>query len=160
MGYQLDDIDLNIIDLLQEDARLSNKQLAHKLNRSPNPVYVRVKRLEDEGYILKYTTVIDPKKVERGMTVCTQITLKQHSQAILRAFMDEVKKLPEVMECFHMTGDFDFLLKIVLKDMDAYNRLLIEKLSNLPEVGKLVSSFVMSEVKNTIAFRLTKDLSG
>jgi DNA-binding Lrp family transcriptional regulator len=153
MSYELDEIDEGILKLLQEDARLSNKQLAHLLHRSPNPIYIRVKRLQDEGYIKRYTTILNHKKIGRGMIVYTQVKLKEHSQKSLRAFMQEVVKLPEVMECYHMTGDFDFFLKIALKDLDAYNSLLMEKLSNLPDVGTMESLFVMSEVKNETAYR-------
>ncbi|HEX3387157.1 MAG TPA: Lrp/AsnC family transcriptional regulator, partial [Mucilaginibacter sp.] len=124
MPYELDDIDKNILKLLQEDARLSNKQLAHLLHRSPNPVYIRVKRLEEEGYIKRYAAIVDPKKIGRGLIAYTQVHVDKHTQENLKAFQQEVAKVSEVMECYHLTGPFDFLLRIAVRDMDEYNDVL------------------------------------
>ncbi len=156
MAYELDDIDKSILALLQDDSRLSNKQLAHYLHRSPNPIYVRVKRLQDEGYIKRYTATLDAKEIGRGVTVYTRVKVKEHSQKSLKAFMQEVVKVNEVMECYHMAGDFDFILKIAVRDLDGYNKLLIEKLSNLPDVGTMESTFVMSEVKYETRYNIEK----
>ncbi|MFS2185581.1 Lrp/AsnC family transcriptional regulator [Mucilaginibacter sp. Mucisp84] len=156
MAYVLDDIDKRILNLLQEDSRLSNKQLAHLLHRSPNPTYVRVKRLQDEGYIRRYTTILNPKKIGRGVTVFTSVKLKEHSQKSLKAFMREVAKLDEIMECYHMSGDSDFILKIVIGNLDEYNHLMMEQLSNLPDVATMESTFVMSEVKHETRYGLEK----
>jgi len=156
MAYELDDIDKSILKLLQEDSRLSNKQLAHQLHRSPNPIYVRVKRLQDEGYIKRYTTILHAKKIGCGVTVYTRVKLKEHSQKTLKAFMQEVVKLDEVMECYHMAGDFDFILKIAINDLDGYNNLLMEKLSKLPDVGTMESTFVMSEIKYETRYIISK----
>lgn len=156
MAHELDDIDKSILKLLQEDSRLSNKQLASQLHRSPNPIYARVRRLQDEGYIRRYTTILNGKKIGRGVTFYTRVKLKEHSQKSLKAFMQEVVKLSDVMECYHMSGDFDFILKIVIKDLDDYNKLLMDKLSNLPDVGTMESTFVMSEVKYETRYEIIK----
>jgi Lrp/AsnC family leucine-responsive transcriptional regulator len=155
MAYALDDIDNSILKLLQEDARLSNKQLAHKLHRSPNPVYLRVKRLQDEGYIKRYTVIVDPKKIGIQLIAYTQVQIKPHAEENLTAFCNEVVKLKEVMECSHLTGKFDFLLKIAVRDMNEYNDLLMNKLAKLPKVDNMESLFVMSEAKHETAYALT-----
>jgi|SRR6185503_16299800 len=147
MPYELDEIDKNLIRLLQEDGRLSAKQLAAKLHRSPNPLYVRLKRLQDEGFIKQYSVILDPKKIGLSLIAYTQVQIKPHSQENLQAFRDEVVKLPEVVECSHLTGKFDFLLKIAVKGMDEYNHLLMEKLARLPKVDNMESLFVMSQAK-------------
>ena len=153
---QLDDIDIGILELLQEDARTTHKAIARTLNLSVTPVHVRVKRLEDEGYIRRYVALIDHKKVERSLIAYTQVQVKPHTQENLLAFAGEAIKLKEVMECSHLTGKFDFLLKIAVKDMDEYNRLLIEVLSKLPKVDNMESLFVMSQPKNDTAVPLSE----
>jgi Lrp/AsnC family leucine-responsive transcriptional regulator len=154
MEHHLDQTDLGILKLLQEDSRLTHKEIAYRLHKTITPIHARVRRLQDEGYIKRYTALVDPKKIGRGLMAYTQVGLKEHSQKTLKTFMEEVVKLPEVMECYHMTGNFDFLLRIAVKDMDEYNRLLMEKLSNLPDVGTMESLFVMSEAKHETAYQL------
>lgn len=154
MSNPLDEIDLGILRLLQEDARLSNKQLAYRLHRSPNPIHVRVRRLQEEGYIKRYTAILNHKKIGRGLIAFTQVHIDKHTQENLKAFQLEVVKIPEVMECFHLTGPFDFLLRIAVKDIDAYNEVLMKKLSNLPHVSNMQSLFVMSEAKVETAYTL------
>jgi len=154
MNHDLDQTDTGILNLLQTDARLSHKELAHRLNKTVTPIHVRVRRLQNEGYIKRYAAIVDPKKVGRDLIAYTQVQLKEHSQKKLMAFSAEVIKLTEVMECYHMTGAFDFLLRIAIKDMDEYNQLLMNKLSDLPDVGTMQSFFVMSEAKNETAYTL------
>ena len=154
MNHDLDQTDTGILNLLQTDARLSHKELANRLNKTVTPIHVRVRRLQNDGYIKRYAAILDPKKIDRGLIAYTQVQLKEHSQKKLMAFSEEVIKLTEVMECYHMTGAFDFLLRIAIKDMDEYNQLLMNKLSNLPDVGMMQSFFVMSEAKNETAYSL------
>lgn len=151
---QLDDIDIGILELLQKDARITHKAIARTLNLSVTPVHVRIKRLEDEGYIRRYVALIDHKKVGRGLIAYTQVQVKPHTQENLLAFVEEVTKLKEVMECSHLTGKFDFLLKIAVRDMDEYNHLLIHVLARLPKVDNMESLFVMSQPKNDTAVPL------
>jgi Lrp/AsnC family leucine-responsive transcriptional regulator len=153
---ELDDTDKNILNLLQQDCRLTLKEIAHRLHKSLTPVHVRVKRLQDEGYIKRYAALLNPKKIQRGLIAFTQVQVRPHSQETLQNFKLEVVKITEVMECYHMTGTFDFLLKIAIRDMEAYDQLVTKKLSMLPDVGNLQSLFVMSEVKNESAFELGK----
>lgn len=149
-----DQTDLGILNLLQNDARLTHKELGHRLHKTITPIHIHVKKLEEQGYIKRYAAIVEPKKVGLNLIAFTQVQLKQHVQESLRSFQQEVVKLPEVMECYHMTGAFDFLLKILVEDMDSYSDLLTSKLSILPDVGTMQSFFVMTEVKNEIALPL------
>lgn len=150
----LDETDLGILNLLQKDALMFHKDIALHLHKSVTAIHTRIRRLEEGGYIKRYTAIIDHKKIGRGLIAYTQVQIRQHSQESLSAFQNEVIKLNEVMECCHMTGAFDFLLRIAIKDMDAYNELLMNKLSKLPDVGMMQSFFVMSEAKHETAYIL------
>jgi DNA-binding Lrp family transcriptional regulator len=152
----LDDTDIGILKLLQQDARLSHKELAHRLHKSVTPIHLRVRRLQEEGYIKRYTVLVEPKKIGVNLIAYTQVQLKEHSQESLKAFQAEVVKLKEVMECYHLTGIFDFLLRIAIRDMDEYNDLLMNKLSKLPDVGTMQSFFVMSEAKRETGYTIEK----
>src|ERR1700739_2561792 len=109
---ELDKIDRGILNLLQQDAQLPHKAIAREVGLSPNSVNVRIKRLAAEGYIKKYVALVDHKKIGRGLIAYTQVQVKPHTEENLSAFLEEVVKLHEVMECSHLTGKFDFLLKI------------------------------------------------
>ena len=152
--HVLDSIDLRILQLLQHDARLTNKEVADKLGKSVTPVYERIKRLEDEGYITRYVALVNKDLIGKHLTAFTTVQLKEHSATALRGFEKEVVKFPEVMECYHMTGRFDFLIKMAIKDMKEYNELLMGKLATLPNVGGLETFFVLSEGKNETAYAL------
>jgi Lrp/AsnC family leucine-responsive transcriptional regulator len=154
MNSGLDIPDVKILQLLQTDARLTNKELAHKLGKSLTPVFERVKRLQEQGYIKRYVAILDRKKVNRNLIAFTHVQLKEHSSTILKNFESEVIKFDEVMECYHMTGAFDFILRIAIKDMEAYHEFLMHKLSRLPDIGTLQSFFVMSEAKHETAYQL------
>jgi DNA-binding Lrp family transcriptional regulator len=156
INNQLDDIDLGILSLLEKDSRTAHKEIAYAFNKSVTAIHVRIKRLLDEGYIKKYTVIVDHKKVGRGLIAYTQVQITQHSHSSLYDFQREVIKLKEVMECSHMTGAFDFLLKIAIRDMEEYNVLLMNKLSKLPDVAKMESFFVMSEAKHETGYIMEK----
>ncbi|WP_295715380.1 Lrp/AsnC family transcriptional regulator [Mucilaginibacter sp.] len=149
---QLDDTDVAIIELLQKDAQITHKEIGYLLHKSVTPIHLRIKRLEDEGYIKRYVAIVDPKKVGRGLIAYTHVQLKEHSRDALLAFQLEVVKLPEIMECYHMTGNFDFLLRIAISDMNEYNVLLMTKLTGLPDVLNMQSFFVLSETKQETAY--------
>lgn len=155
--YQLDKIDLQILRCLQEDGRLTTKELAGKVNLSSTPVYDRVKRLEREGYIKKYTAVLDYEKLNRGFAVYCNVKLKQLNAAIANEFSNDIKKLPEVTECYNISGDFDYMLKIQTPDMKYYQYFLLNKLGKLNSINSIQSVFVMADVKNAYeAFVETK----
>lgn len=150
----LDKTDLGILDILQRDSRTFYKDIALELHKSVTAIHTRVRRLETEGYIKRYTVILDHKKAGRGLIAYTQVWIEKHSQESMIAFQSEVIKLREVMECSQMTGAFDFLLRIAIRDMDEYNALYNEKLLKLPCVDNMQSFFVMSTVKNETAYLL------
>jgi Lrp/AsnC family leucine-responsive transcriptional regulator len=152
--HPLDSTDIRILQLLQHDARLTNKEVADKLGKSVTPVYERIKWLEDEGYITRYVALVNKDLIGKHLTAFTTVQLKEHSATALRGFEREVVKFPEVMECYHMTGRFDFLIKMAIRDMKEYNELLMGKLATLPNVGGLETFFVLSEGKKETAYAL------
>ncbi|WP_426671963.1 Lrp/AsnC family transcriptional regulator [Mucilaginibacter sp. McL0603] len=145
INNQLDQIDLKIIDLLQQDSRLTHKQIGNQLHRSGTAIQVRIKRLIADGYIKNYTVTVDHKKMGKGLVAYTLVEIRQHTHESLRDFQSEVVKLDGVTECSHLTGSFDFLLKIVIGDIGEYQDLLMNRLSKIPQVGKMQSLFMMSE---------------
>ncbi len=145
--YHLDDIDRRILTLLQQDAKLTNKEIADKVGKTSTPVYERIKRLEQQGYIRQYAAILDRRKIGKAMIAFTAVQLKQHEYEMLQSFEKEVVTLDEVMECYHMTGADDYLLKIAVSDMDAYQEFIVHKLAKLPNIATVRSSFVMTEIK-------------
>lgn len=150
----LDRTDVQILELLQADALLTNKELADKLGKTITPVYERIRRLENEGYITRYCAIVDKNKIGKSLVAFTNVQLKQHAQTILFSFEKAIVKFEEVMECYHMTGVYDYLLKIVVADMSAYQDFIVNKLAKLTDIGTVQSSFVMTEVKHETAYKI------
>lgn len=144
---RLDSTDLKILRLLQEDARMTTRQIAQKVNLSTTPVFERVKRLESEGYIKKYVAVLDPEKLDRGFLVFCSVKLKQMSREDALDFASVVKKIPQVTECYNVAGEHDYLLKINAPDMKYYNDFVINTLGTIKSIGSITSTFVMKEIK-------------
>ena len=144
----LDRTDLQILRVLQESGRLTIKELASKVSLSSTPVYERLKRLEGNGYIKKYIAVLDAEKLNQGFIVFCNVKLKRMNRDIAKDFMQMVQELPEVTECYNVSGTTDYLLKIHATDMKAYNECLINKLGAIESLGSVESMFVMSEVKH------------
>jgi DNA-binding Lrp family transcriptional regulator len=145
----LDETDKKILDLLQEDAQLTLKDMANHINLSLTPVHDRVKRLEKEGYIEKYVALLNKKKVGNHLTVYCQVTLVKQTIDLSDAFNEAILRLPEVVECSFVSGTFDYLLKVVLPDMESYHNFHQKKLSILPQVALINSFFIIREVKST-----------
>lgn len=145
----LDSTDLQILRALQENSRLTTKELAARVNLSTTPVFERMKRLEKEGYIKKYVAVLDAEKLGRGFTVYCSVKLKQMNQSVARDFISVIRDIPQVAECYNISGEYDFLLKIQAPDMKYYNEFIINVLGNIDAIGSILSSFVMNEIKNT-----------
>ncbi len=160
MPYTLDGTDIRILQLLQHDARITTKEIADKLGKSVTPVYERIKRLEETGYIQRYVALLNKNLVGKNLIAFTTVQLKEHSQTALRGFEKEVIKFQEVMECYHLTGLFDFLLKIAIRDMTEYNSFLMNRLSTLPNIGVVQTFFVLSEGKVETAYALTPPVNG
>jgi Lrp/AsnC family leucine-responsive transcriptional regulator len=145
----MDLIDEKLLKLLQTDSKKTTKELSLKLNLSVTAVYERIKKLEREGIIDKYVVLLNRSKVEKGFVVFCHIKLIQHTKEFLTKFESEVVKLPEILECHHVSGDYDYILKIAVKDMEAYREFLVTKLTTLEHIGSTHSTFMISEVKNT-----------
>ena len=145
----LDKTDRHILQLLQADARLTIQAIGQQINLSKTPVHERIKRLEREGIITQYVTLIDKKRVGNGLTVYCQVTLDKQTRDTFADFDAAIRDLPEVLECSRVSGTFDYLLKIVSQDMETYNRFYQEQLSVIPGALHISSFFVMAEIKNT-----------
>lgn len=145
---QLDVIDQKLLKLLQENSKQTNKELSLQLNLSVTAVYERIKKLEKNKVINRYVALVNKEKVGRGFVVFCQIKLIQHTKEYLTKFEKEVIALNEVMECYHISGEYDYLLKILVKDMAAFREFMVTKLTTLNHIGSTQSSFVISDVKN------------
>ncbi|MBE0391841.1 MULTISPECIES: Lrp/AsnC family transcriptional regulator [unclassified Flavobacterium] len=145
----LDPTDKKLLLLLQTDSKRTTKELSIKLNLSVTAVYERIKKLEREGIIDKYVVLLDKEKVDKGFIVFCHLKLIQHTKDFLTIFESQVTQLPEVLECYHVSGDYDYILKIVVKDMKAYREFLVTKLTTLHHIGSTQSTFMINEVKNT-----------
>ena len=150
----LDIIDKKLINLLQQDSKQTTKQLSLQLNLSVTAVYERVKKLENQKVIEKYVAIVNKNKIEKSFLVFCHIKLIQHSKEYLNTFEYEVLKLEEVSECFHVSGDYDYILKIYVKDMDAYRNFVVTKLTAIKHIGSTHSTFAIEQVKNTTAIQL------
>lgn len=150
----MDAIDKKLLQLLQKDTKKTTKELSSKLNLSVTAVYERIKKLEREGIIDKYVAVLNRNKINKGFVVFCHIKLIQHSKDFLTKFESEVVKLPEALECFHVSGDYDYILKVCVKDMEEYREFMVTKLTTLQHIGSTHSTFMIGEVKNTTAYVL------
>jgi Lrp/AsnC family leucine-responsive transcriptional regulator len=146
----LDRTDRRILECLQADGRISNVNLARKVNLTPTPCIERVKRLERQGYIRGYTALLDPEMVNASLLVFVEIDLSHNSPDAFRKFRDEARRLPEILDCHLVSGNFDYLIKARVSDMKAYRELLGEKILSLPGVNDSRSYVVMEEIKETL----------
>ncbi|WP_133575267.1 Lrp/AsnC family transcriptional regulator [Pedobacter metabolipauper] len=154
MPANLDPTDVEILKLLQIDATLTNKELSFKLKKSIATIHERIRRLKEQGYIKRVVAILDRKKINRNLIAFSQVLLKEHTATTLVEFENEVAKFSEVMECFQMTGAFDFILRIATSDMDTYHIFLRNKLATLPNISTVQSFFVLSETKSDTAYPL------
>lgn len=151
---KLDQTDIKILEILQADGRITTKALAQQLNLSTTPVFERVKRLERDGIIRQYVALVDNRKLDLILTAFISISLTKHSRSYLDKFVKEINQYPEVMECYHIAGNFDFLLKIVVKNMEKYEVFILTKLSTIANLGQVQSSFVLSSNIHKTAYRV------
>ncbi len=154
MIEKLDNIDLTILRILQNDSKKTTKQIAKALNLTISPVYERIKRLEQDGYIKGYVALLDKKMLNYPVTAICMVSLRYHDEGFIDKFEEQIQELPEVQECFHMAGKVDFFLKIHTKSLDHYHDFVRLKLSNISNIGVLESYFVLKEIKQTTAFLL------
>ena len=151
---QLDDTDRSILDVLQREGRISNSELADRVQLAPSSCHRRVQRLEAEGFIRDYVALVDARKVDRGTTVYVEITLSGQTDDVLEAFEAAVATVPNVLECHLMAGSADYLLKVVAADTDDFARIHRKHLASLPGVQGMQSSFALRRVVQTTALPL------
>ena len=149
-----DKTDKKLLQLLQQDSKQTNKELSNKLNLSITAVYERIKKLENNGIISQYVALVDKSKVEKDFVAFCHVKLIQHSQEYVVKFEREVDELDEVLECYHLSGDYDYLLKVLVKDMKAFREFMVEKLTKIDHIGSTHSMFMINEVKHTTAITL------
>ncbi|MEI8053313.1 MAG: Lrp/AsnC family transcriptional regulator [Bacteroidota bacterium] len=145
----IDKTDLAILKLLQENARATVKEIAAKVHLSTTPVHERIKRLEQSGVIKQYATLVDHTKVKRGLMVICYVSLKEHSKNAGMKFIKSINELNEVVECYNISGEFDFMLKVVEENMDSYYDFHVNRLSQIENMGNVQSVFVMGVIKQT-----------
>ena len=138
--------DLQILKILQEQARISNSALAQHVGLSPSPCWRRVRALEDAGVIQQYVALVSAKSVGLPINVFATVTLDKQIESALEAFETSVTKRPEVMECYLMTGEFDYLLRVVVPDLEAYEHFLLEHLTRIKGIASIKSSFSLKQV--------------
>ena len=146
-SYRLDEKDIEILRALQRNARLTNKELAAQVHLSTTPTYERVKRLERQGFIQQYATVLDANKLNKGFAVFCSVKLRRLNSDYALAFTEMIKQVPEVTECYNISGSFDYLLRIQAADMKSYQQLLLNVIGRHENIDSLESTFVMEEVK-------------
>jgi len=147
--YILDETDKSILRILQSDSSVTIKEMANQLHLSTTPIFDRMKKLEKAGVIKKYVALIDNNLVDKSLTIFINISVKEHGKDAIDKFINEIIKFDEVMECHHVSGESDFLVKLLLKDIASYNDFILEKLAVIPNIGKVESRFSLSERKNT-----------
>ena len=145
----LDQKDLAILRLLQYNARATVKEISDKVNLSTTPVYERIKWMEETGVIKQYVTLVDPAKLNKRLMVIVYVSLKQHNKTAGSKFVKAINEMNEVLECYSISGEFDFMLKIVVEDMNAYYHFHVNQLSEMENMGNVQSIFVMGLVKET-----------
>ena len=147
MKKKLDKFDLGILNILQTDCRISCKKIGIEVGLSETPVQLRIQHMHEDGYIKRFTAILDAKKVGYGLIGYVQAKLAEHTEESLTNFMTEAVKLEEVKECYNMSGAYDFLVRVAISDMDEYSQILLKKLAKLPGKPHFESFFVMSEGK-------------
>lgn len=145
----LDSNDLAILKLLQENARITVKEISEKIHLSTTPVHERIKRMEQNGVIRQYATLVDYAKVKKGLMVICYVSLKEHSKNAGVKFIKTINALNEVIECYNISGEFDFMLKVVEENMDSYYDFHVNRLSQIENMGNVQSVFVMGIIKET-----------
>ena len=149
MQHNLDKIDTKILSLLQQNSNRTTKSIANELGMTTTPVFERIKKLEKQGYIKKYVAVLNNKKIGLKQTVFIGITLQGHTRSYLEKFVKQINNFPEVIECHRVSGNFDYLLKLVVEDIEAYETFIISKLTLLPYLGNVQSLITLSTGKET-----------
>jgi len=150
----MDETDKKILRLLQKDAKQNTKEIASQIKLTVSPTFERIKKLEQQGVIKAYVAILDKTKIGKSLMAYCQISLFKHSKELILNFRAEVAKLPEIIRCHHVSGNYDFLLEVAVKDMNEYQQFVVEKLSIVDGISNIQSSFVMEEIKRDTAYPL------
>jgi DNA-binding Lrp family transcriptional regulator len=153
----LDEIDRRILEVLQDDARISNVELASRVGLSPSPCLRRVRELEERAVVRRYVALLDPVAVGLGVSVFVQVSLERQAEKGLETFESRILARPEVLECYLMTGDADYLVRVVVPDVAAFERFLLDHLTRIPGVASVKSSFALKQVKYRTSLPLGRD---
>ena len=156
MFESLDHIDRRILDILQEDGGITNVELARQVGLAPATTLDRVKKLKQSGIIRGYVALVDLSKVNQGTIAFVSVSLNAHGAELVESFRERVQALPEVLECYHVSGESDYLLKVVSADIQRYEDFLLHKLASIPNIGKIHTSFVLSTVKHETKIPIQK----
>lgn len=155
---RLDVTDIKILKVLQDNAKLTTKELAEKVSLSPTPVFERQRRLEREGYIKRYTAELDPERLGCSLIVFCSIKLKQHTRENGVQFMEAINRIETITNCYNISGDYDFMMKVYVRDMKHYQDFVLNTLGEIDCIGSLHSIFVIGEVKNTRKIPIHQEL--
>lgn len=147
--HNLDETDKTILRILQKDSKKTAKEIAGMLNLTASPVYERIRRLENQGYIKKYVAILDKKRIGQTVTAFCLVSMRHHDEAYIDEFEEQIQDLEEVQECYHMAGEVDFYLKIHVHSLEEYHEFVRYKLSKIKNIGNLNSTFVIKEIKQT-----------
>ncbi|MBE0649689.1 MAG: Lrp/AsnC family transcriptional regulator [Bacteroidales bacterium] len=150
----IDEIDTKILNLLQQNSRITIRELSEKLFLSSTPIHERIKKLEKDGIIKQYITLLDPKKINKDLVIYVSVNLVKHTKEAVDKFMTDVNKLDQVLECYYISGNSDFLLKVYCTGMDEYHRFLTDSFSVIENISQFYSSFVLAESKVSYQFKL------
>ncbi len=156
MQDKLDEIDSRILSLLQQNSDRTTKSIANELGMTTTPIFERIKKLEKQGYIKKYVALLNHNKLGLKQTVFIGITLQGHTRSFLEKFVKQINNFPEVIECHRVSGNFDYLLKLVVEDIEAYETFIITKLTLLPYLGNVQSLITLSTGKDTNEIDLSR----
>jgi DNA-binding Lrp family transcriptional regulator len=149
LSVMLDDKDLAILRILQQNARATVREIAGQVKLSTTPVHERIRRLETQGVIRQYATLLNPNLVNKGLMVICYVSLRQHNKSAGSKFIKSIMEMPEIIACYNISGEFDFMLKVVAENMDDYYHFHVNKLSQAENIGQLQSVFVMGVIKDT-----------
>ena len=149
MSIKLDQIDRKILNILQKNAKITNAQLSKEIGLSPAPTLERVKKLEQTGIIRSYHTQLDPTKIGLGVSTFVHVSLKGHNKQNINIFLEAINQIDEIIECHHITGSGDFILKVIAKDISSYQTLMLEKVSEISVVDNMQSMVILSTLKDS-----------
>lgn len=150
----MDATDKKILRLLQKNAKQNTKEIASHIQLTISPTFERIKKLEQQGIIKSYVAILDKTKIGKSLMAYCQISLFKHSKELILNFRKEIAKLPEIIRCHHVSGNYDYLLEVVVSDMNAYQQFVVEKLSIVDGISNIQSSFVMEAIKDDTAYPL------